>query len=164
MALLLDRMSIPALVKRLIAKARIVEPPAESVMPLTNPPAEPPSNSISGIPAKPGWVEPSMMTGKLIRGSSESGWIVCGPSLGMLKWISSGRPALGPTAFMASRSEPAPESAVLMTIKVASKLRTSSDSRNSERDRVRLCLLPARLVALRDHDNIIFRIAFRKRG
>ena len=38
----------------------------------------------------PGWVYLSMTTASVIAGSSEAGAIVLTPSLGMLKWISSG--------------------------------------------------------------------------
>src|SRR5205814_859164 len=47
------------------------------------------SISISGLPAKPGWVVPSMITGSLIVGSTDAGAIVCTPAPAILKAMKS---------------------------------------------------------------------------
>src|SRR6266853_6968967 len=47
------------------------------------------SISIIGLPAKPGWVVPSMITGSLIVGSTDAGAIVCTPAPAILKAMKS---------------------------------------------------------------------------
>ena len=69
----------------------------------------------------PGCVVPSMITGSVMPGSAEAGMMVWTPAPEILKWISSGTPLLLAVALaleMASRSEPAPMSRVLVTVNV----------------------------------------------
>jgi len=58
-------------VKPRITSERISEPEALfcTTSPSVREPAPVPSISIFGVPAKPGWVVPSMMTGAVIAGS-----------------------------------------------------------------------------------------------
>src|SRR5260370_37979602 len=48
------------------------------------------SSAIIGLPAKPGWVVPSMITGSVIVGSADAGAIVCTPAPAILKAMKSG--------------------------------------------------------------------------
>ena len=70
------RLMPPPLRNRLMASPRTVLPPAEMVNPYWKPPAPVPSSSMSGVPAKPGCVDPSMTTGSVTVGSALSGEIV----------------------------------------------------------------------------------------
>jgi hypothetical protein len=51
----------------------------------------------------------------MIGYDAPTGWIVCGPGPGMLKWISS-NPAWVWESRIAWRSEPSPESFVFVTV------------------------------------------------
>jgi hypothetical protein len=70
-----------------------------------------------GLPVKPGWLEPSTVTGSEIVGKAVKGVIVWNPEPGMLKMIMS-----APGWVLASRiaclSEPAPLSPALVTTKM----------------------------------------------
>jgi hypothetical protein len=106
-----------------------------------------PSTRISGLPEKPGCVVPSTTTGPVMAGSGDAGAIVCEP-LPMLKSITS-LPACALALWIAERSEPGPESAAVVTIRVdapafptaaASSTNNapasaSGSERNSRRDR-----------------------------
>src|SRR5690349_12277827 len=84
------------------------------------PPACEPSNSISGVPAKPGCDQPSTTTGSVSAGSPDRRAIVCTPAPGMLNWMTSGPAGLLGVALAcdsAWRRLPAPASAVLVTTK-----------------------------------------------
>jgi hypothetical protein len=60
-------------------------------------------------------------------GSADSGLIVCTPEA-MLNWIVSATPTLAFESMMACRSDPGPESAVLVTRRVESNDRAPSHS------------------------------------
>src|SRR5215831_13971410 len=82
-----------------------------------------PSTSILGWPwlgSYPGCVDPSMATVLAMEFGAVSRWIVCTPGPGMLNAMRCG-PAVRFTWSMAQRSDPIPESFVLMTVKVAAK-------------------------------------------
>ena len=99
---------------------RIVLPSAVllSVKPF---PATPfPLSITTGVPAKSGSVEASMITVPVIVGSAEATVIVCGPAPAMLNEIVS-VPPIAFASMIACRNEPAPLSAVLVTVNVASK-------------------------------------------
>ncbi len=82
------------------------------VSPLLPAPAPAPSSSIKGVPVYPGCVVPSMVTGAVIAGSGERMSIVFWP-VPMAKAIV---PPPCASAFpIASRSEPGPESAAVVT-------------------------------------------------
>ena len=66
----------------------------------------------------PGWENPSRMTGCVIAGSPEARWIVWTPEPGIAKTMRSS-PKLPFASRMACRSDPAPESLVLVTVNVA---------------------------------------------
>src|SRR5712691_1787619 len=85
--------------------------------PLVLAPALLPFNSIIGAPAKPGWVEPSIVTVSVIVGSAEIGLIVCKPEPGILNVIRSA-PELPLASRIACRKEPRPLSLALVTVKV----------------------------------------------
>src|SRR6516165_9438277 len=71
-----------------MSSPRIVDPlePPTRVRPCETP-ADAPDSSISGDPAYPGCVEPSIVTGAVKAGSGEPGAIVCTPAPAMLKPI-----------------------------------------------------------------------------
>ena len=71
----------------------------------------------SGVPANPGWVVPSIVSGPVIAGSAELGAMVTAP-LPMANSIASG-PARVLAKAIAARSEPGPESALVVTLTVA---------------------------------------------
>ena len=99
---------VPSPIKRLMTSPRTVLPPARMVNPNACAPATLlPSNSIIGVPAKPGWVVPSMVTGSVMNGRNEPGVIVCTPPPPMLKLITS-TPALALACSMAARSVQVP--------------------------------------------------------
>src|SRR5437879_13373032 len=68
-----------------------------------------------GLPEKPGWVVPSMVTASVISGRAEAGVIVCGPPEGMLKLIVSA-PTFRLASIIACLNDPGPLSLVLLTI------------------------------------------------
>src|SRR5437870_225285 len=115
------RMPIPevlgllCLLKALITSPRTVLLPAVITSPFAGP-AMDPLNSMIGLPVKPGWVVPSIVTGSVIVGRADVGAIVyLGPE--RLKTIMSA-PALALASRMACLSEPGPLSLVLVTVKV----------------------------------------------
>src|SRR5262249_2549949 len=112
-----------------------------------------PSNSTSGVPVKPDFVVPSIMTELVMVGSEESSWIVCKPVATLAKLIVfwSG---VEFESRIAWRSEPAPLSLVLLTEKVEGTQRSSrisSDGRERGvlRQRERLRLSVKTIVQLR---------------
>lgn len=66
----------------------------------------------------PVWVFPSMVTGLVMGGRRETSVIVWGPAPGMAKLMLSA-PAVALASVMACRRLPAPESAVVVTLKMA---------------------------------------------
>jgi hypothetical protein len=98
---------------------RTVLPPLRIRSPEISGPANSPFSSTIGVPANPGWVVASIVTDSVIVGSAEVGRIVSGPA-GMLKVIVSRPSKAGLLAVrMAWRSEPGPESLVLITVSEA---------------------------------------------
>ncbi len=97
---------------RLITRPRIVELPAQTANPIALAPAIDPSISMTGVPAKVGWVVPSIVTGLETHGNSApSGRMVHVPavsshpgseSTGMSKWMVSS-PGVEFAAAIASR-------------------------------------------------------------
>jgi hypothetical protein len=112
--------AMPLLWKRLITSPRTTLLPALiSKPPAMTPakfPAFTPFISMRGVPAKPGWVVPSIVTGSVTMGSGDCGAMVCGP-LPMPKLMMS-TPALTFASRIAWRNEPEPLSLVLVTTKV----------------------------------------------
>ena len=74
--------------KLLMSRPRIVVPGPSIERPSASP-AAPPASSISGVPAYPGWVKPSIRTGAVIAGSGVLGAMVSTPWPGMSKSIAS---------------------------------------------------------------------------
>src|SRR2546428_9164302 len=110
-------MPVVTLLKPLITNPRTVEFPALITKPCTVPEARDPFSSIIGVPAKPGCVVPSIITGRVIVGRAEVGLIVNGPGPGRLNTIV----LVPPPALesrIACRKEPGPPSSVLVTVKV----------------------------------------------
>ena len=64
------------------------------------------------------WVEPAMTTASVMSGSGEASVIVCAPPRPIAKLIES-RPAVEFALVIAVRSDPAPASAVVLTVKIA---------------------------------------------
>src|SRR5262245_60859200 len=73
---------------------------------------------MSGVPAYPGCVVASSVVGCMTVGRPDVGAIVCTPEPGMAKTMVSG-PAFALASRIAWRSEPAPESFVVVTVNVA---------------------------------------------
>src|SRR5438067_258059 len=63
-----------------------------------------------------------MMTGRVIAGNAEAGVIVWTFVPGMLNWMMLVPPPVALADVIAARNEPAPESRVLVTVKVAAGL------------------------------------------
>jgi hypothetical protein len=80
-------------------------------------PAWDPFSSMMGLPVKPGWVEPSIVTGSEIVGKAVEGAIVWSPEPGMLKTIVSA-PGLAFASRIACLNEPAPLLPALVTTKM----------------------------------------------
>ena len=76
--------------------------PAVIVSPSTPAPAPRPFSSMSGVPANPGSVVPSIVTGSVTGGSGDAGAIVWAPPPGMLKVIRSA-PRWALAALIAAR-------------------------------------------------------------
>src|SRR6188508_1595265 len=74
----------------------------------------------------PGCVYPSTVTGSVVLGSHVVSTIVWTPAPGMLKSIVSA-PGLAFASVIAWRSDPAPESALVVTVKVAASVETAAD-------------------------------------
>jgi hypothetical protein len=91
--------------------------PAVILRPSAFDPALEPSSSMIGLPVKPGWVEPSIVTESEIVGNAVEGMIVWGPEPGILKMILSA-PRWALASRIACLSEPAPLSPVLVTTNV----------------------------------------------
>src|SRR5207253_1904849 len=73
-----------------------------------------PSISMIGLPEKPGWVVPSIVTASVIVGSTDAGMIVCEPEP-ILKLIVSG-PMFTLASIIACLNDPGPLSLVLLTM------------------------------------------------
>jgi hypothetical protein len=80
----------------------------------------------SGVPANPGWVVPSMTTGSVTTGRAAVTAMVCGPLAIWKRTVSA--PALALASSRAWRSDPAPASAVEVTVNTAGTSRASSCS------------------------------------
>ena len=93
-------------------------PPALTSSPATPWPAPAPSSSMSGVPAYPGWVVPSIVTGSVISGRADAGEMVWTPAPGIANTMMSA-PGFALASRIAWRSDPAPLSAVLVTVSVA---------------------------------------------
>src|SRR5579859_4919659 len=120
--------AIPCLEKRLITSPRTVVFPPAIEIPSTLAPALVPLISITGVPAvQPGWLVPSTKTGFVIAGRAEASVMVCTPPPGILKVIEV-KAGLALTSRIACRSEPAPESFVLVTTGFAAQ---ESETENS---------------------------------
>ncbi len=121
---------IPASLKLLITSARIVLPPepAARSRPFAPLPALVPSRSMSGAVVYPGCVVPSIVTGTVMFGRADNSEIVWAPAP-MPKSI-----VFDPGAAfefrIACRSEPAPESAAVLTRNVAGIIRFSRPKRD----------------------------------
>jgi hypothetical protein len=72
--------------------------------------------STSGTLEDPGWLVPSITTGTVMLGSADKSEIVCAP-LPMLKPIVLGPGVAESESRIACRSDPVPESAVVLTKK-----------------------------------------------
>ena len=105
------------LTNRLIVKARTRLFPALIVSALLKMLGQDPLSSMTGVPAKPGCVVPSIVTGSVIVGSVLMRLIVNGPAPGMLKEIKSA-PGVSLASRMANCKEPGPVAFVLVTTKV----------------------------------------------
>ena len=73
----------------------------------------------------PAWVKPSMSTGSVMVGRPENGWMVWGPAPEMLNAIVS-VPGFPFACVIAHRSEPVPESWVLLTVYIAAPTATGA--------------------------------------
>ena len=108
--------------------------PALTSSPATPWPAPAPSSSMSGAPAYPGWVVASIVTGSVISGRAEAGEMVWTPVAGMAKTMTSA-PTFALASRIAWRRDPAPLSAVLVTVRVAPASATAGASvRASDED------------------------------
>src|SRR5947208_2001696 len=96
----------PGLSNPFTTNPRIVQPGAVMVRPLAPAPADIPRSLMTGVPAKSGADQPSMVTASVIVGRADSGWIVWGPAPGMLN-VTTSAPAAELAWVMASRSVPA---------------------------------------------------------
>ena len=127
-----DEISMPLSLKRLMTRPRskqllvvMRKPSVEAGVPV-------PFNSISGAPAKPGCVVPSMVSGSVIAGSRLMGNSVSPEPPPMLKSITS-TPAAAFASVIAWRNEPAPVSFVTVTVKVAACASPGSKVRRKRR-------------------------------
>src|SRR5262245_34845440 len=109
---------------RLITRPVTRLPPPEIRSPFEPAPARDPSISMIGVPAKPGCVVPSIVTGSRIVGSADVGWIVLAPDPIEKRIVSV--PGVALAALIASRSvqvaalqTPSSVSALELTVKVA---------------------------------------------
>ena len=114
---------MPLVLKPRMTSPRMVLPelPAPSSRPLTPEPAAVPDSWMIGVPAKPGWVVPSMSTASVIVGRADVALMTYGPPPGMLKVIRSGWPLTFGVWFaarIASRREMWP-SAPMLAIRAA---------------------------------------------
>src|SRR6266540_4591540 len=103
--LALPLITMPLPLKRLITRPRIAQLGALMVKPFPAP-ALSPLNSTMGVPAKPGWLVPFIVTASVTAGRGESGLIVYGAGPGMLKLIVS-TPGLRFASRIACLREPA---------------------------------------------------------
>ena len=106
-------MPVPS--KPLMIRPRTVHPGAPILKPFEVEFA--PLSSTTGVPAKPGWVVPSITTGSVMDGRDRTGLMVREGPL-MLKVIVS-RPGAALASRIACRREPGPKSPVFVTTKVA---------------------------------------------
>src|SRR5262249_40187203 len=88
---------------------------------------------INGVPAKPGWLVPSIVTGVLRPGNTVLGAMVCTPDPGIAKSIMLG-PAVLLESGIACRSESIPKRLVFLTMNVVGKTSASRDSRTGRYD------------------------------
>ena len=121
-----------------ITTPRIVLPPPVMAMPV--PPDVRPESSISRTASSPtasvfgldpGCVYPFRVTGPVIAGSGVVGVIVWTPVPGMAKAIVSA-PMAAFASRIAWRSDPAPLSAVLVTVKVAQRAGVAASARTAQ--------------------------------
>ncbi len=105
--------TIPLPDQRLMMRPRITVSGALTTRPFAPAGASEAVNSTSGVPAKPVCVVASIVTGSVIAGSPAEA-MVRTPSPGMANVIESG-PCLALASRIACRSEPAPESCVVVT-------------------------------------------------
>ena len=101
--------------------------------PTTPCPASEPSIWMSAWPLLPGSVVPSIVTGWVSAGKAESRLIVWTPLPGISKSIALPVPVVALELMIAWRSEPAPLSLVLVTVKLESIWRPSRSSRSGRR-------------------------------
>src|SRR4030095_9354113 len=109
--------STPSLLKRLMTNPDTTLFPAVILRPSAFAPALEPSSSMIGLPVKPGWVEPSIVTGSESVGKAVEGVMVWDPEPGTLKVILSA-PRWALASRIACLSEPTPLSLVLVTTNV----------------------------------------------
>jgi hypothetical protein len=122
---------MPCRPNRPMASERTTDGPAPLVncSPSAKSPASTPSRNTTGLPVNPGCVRPSIVVGPVTLGSADSGRIVCtSPAVGGRLNLISSAPASVLASVIACRSEPAPASAVVVTVNVASSKRPSRDS------------------------------------
>src|SRR3954464_7670201 len=101
-------------VKRLMTSPRTVLLDVVMVSPLAPAGADAPVSSTIGAPDQPGWVVASMTSGSVIVGRADVGAMVWGPAP-MAKVIVS-VPRWAFVSRIAWRNDPAPESAVVVTV------------------------------------------------
>src|SRR5262249_14672322 len=100
------------------------------------PPPLPARMVISGVPEKPGCVEPSTNVGVVIAGRSELIVMVCAPE--PIANVIVFDPPMKTALAMASRSEPAPESDALVTVNVVAwQARENATTKNDTRQRIK---------------------------
>ncbi len=98
------------------ARARTVDPPPDIEIVRPDPVTRPWRIWNSGVPAYPGCVVPSMMTGSEIAGSGAPRSIAKGPGPGMSNAIVSRTPTLAFESVIACRSEPGTPSTAVVTV------------------------------------------------
>src|SRR5437899_9957265 len=102
----------------LMTRPRTVLPPAVMRNPLAPAPALLPFSSMMGVLVNPGWVVPSRLVGRVSAGSGLCGAMVYGAAPEeMLKRMFATPPDVAFAFRMACRNDPAPLSAVLVTIR-----------------------------------------------
>ena len=104
----------------------MVEPEPVIVRPFPPPAAFP--LIYVGVPVSPGCEVPSIKTGPVIAGQSDTGSIVCTPSPGIAKSMTAPVPVARFADSMAARSDPGPPSVVVVTKSTESNVRSSITS------------------------------------
>ena len=127
---------------RLITRLATTLEPAVMCSPLAPVPAAAPFSSMSGLPAKPGCVVPSIVTGSVIAGRAEARAIVFEPDPIENRIVSAPGEALA--ALIASRSVqlaalqiPSSVSAAEFTVKVAAEVHAAGTRRSAPRTKGR---------------------------